>query len=444
MGDRIVETMAIPRLLPWRRLALLLGAIGAAVVLTSGCRPAPTPPSRALAPMAAKVDETARWRAQPIGAPITNPPWIAHVTVADVDADGRMDVLACESKDNLVIWIRQLPDGTFEEKVAAAGLPAPVHVEPADLDGDGDVDLLVSVMGFVFPNNDRIGAVVVLENDGRQNFTVRTLLENTARVTDVRAADFNGDGRLDLAVGQFGYDQGEVRWMEQTAPWEFRSHELLNLSGAINVCLADFNGDTHLDIACLISQQWEEIYVFENNGAGHFTTRRIWGSTNEDFGSSGLSICDLNRDGRPDLLYTNGDGFGPSAVPGPRPWHGVQWLENLGNGFFRYQRIAELPNAYSPIGVDLDRDGAMDIIAVSAYADWDQKNPTLPSLVWYRNDGKLHFSPHILAHTPKDLITAAVADFDGDGTPQLVTGGFYFAAPYVRMGRVTLWQHLSP
>ena len=126
-----------------------------------------------------------------------------------------------------------------------------------------------------------------------------------------------------------------MSWLERTGPWEFKRHILIELSGAINVCIADFNGDGKPDIAAIISQQWEELYYFENLGGGNFAAKHVWGSTNEDYGSSGISVCDLNGDGRPDILYTNGDGFGPAVTPGPRPWHGVQWLENIGGGKFR-------------------------------------------------------------------------------------------------------------
>jgi hypothetical protein len=383
-------------------------------------------------------------RPQPIGAGATQPPWIAHVLTVDLDQDGRLDVVFCESRENKIVWLRQTPAGGFEEKTLAENMRAPVHVEAADLDGDGDLDLIVSSMGVVFPDNDKIGTVFLLENDGRQNFTPHIVLENTSRVTDARAADLNGDGKLDLALAQFGYDQGEVSWLERTGPWEFRRHVLLELSGAINVCIADFNGDHRPDIVALISQQWEEIYYFENQGGGTFSSNRIWGSTNEDYGSSGISLCDLNRDGRPDILYTNGDGFGPAATPGPRPWHGVQWLENTGNGFFRYHRLGNLPGAYSPVGVDLDGDGAMDVVAVAAYADWTNKNRNLVSLLWFRNDGKMNFEPRILARVPKDQITLAAGDFDGSGRPALVTGGFYVYPPYESMGRITLWRRASP
>ncbi len=302
----------------------------------------------------------------------------------DLDRDGLLDIVYCEARDNAIIWLKQTAPGAFAEKRLAGSMSAPVHVEAADMDGDGDLDLIVSSMGVIFPNNDRIGTVFILENDGKQTFTPHVVLENTSRVTDARPADMNGDGQLDLVLAQFGYDQGEVSWLERTGSWSFRRHVLMQLSGAINVGVADFNGNGRPDIAALISQQREEVHVLFNEGEGRFTPSRIWGSTNEDYGSSGLIVGDLNGDGRPDLLHTNGDGFGPAATPGPRPWHGVQWQENLGGGRFRHHRIGNLPGAHSPIAVDLDGDGAMDVVATAAYADWNNADRTVISLMWYR------------------------------------------------------------
>jgi len=380
------------------------------------------------------------FRPEPIGRAADSPPWIANVTAVDLDHDGRMDLLVCDAKENKVSWLRQTAAGTFEEKVIATNMRAPVHAEAADMNGDGHLDVLVASMSVVFPNNDRIGAVFVLENDGHENFIPHLVLENTSRETDLRAADLNGDGQMDLVLAQFGYDQGEVSWLERTGPWEFQRHVLLELSGAINVAVADFNGDGKPDIAALISQQWEEVYWFENQGGGNFTPHRLWGSTNEDYGSSGMIVSDLNRDGRPDIVFTNGDGFGPSATPGPRPWHGAQWLENAGGGEFRYHRIGDLPGAYGPVAVDLDGDGFTDVVAVAAYADWNNKNRDVVSLMWFRNDGHMNFDPVVLARTPKDQITLAAGDFDGTGRVSLATGGFYIYPPYDAMSRVTLWR----
>ncbi len=382
-----------------------------------------------------------RYEPVPIGAAVEGKPWISHVTIVDLDRDGRPDVLACDDKALAVVWLRQVARGEYEESTLMAGLPAPVHVEAVDFDGDGDLDLLVACMGEVFPNNDKIGSVVVLENDGAQHFTKHVLLDQVARVTDVRAGDFNGDGKLDLAVAQFGYDQGEIRWMENLGGWRFKSHQLLHLSGTINVCVADMNGDGTPDITALVSQQWEEIHLFENDGRGSFTNKIIFGSTNEDYGSSGIALCDLNRDGRPDVLYTNGDGFA-YADPGTRPWHGVQWLENRGSGFFKFHRIGNLAGAYAPTGVDLDGDGDMDVVATSGFNDWTK--PDAVSVVAFINDGRENFTLHVLAHAPIQLIACAAADMDGTGRPSIVTGGFYSYPPFDRMSRITLWRPVVP
>jgi hypothetical protein len=430
---------APPRLVgPLARLSFSL----ALALLAGACRPSttPTPLAGPRAAAARASDDLAFLHPQPIGAAFDRAPWIAHVLPIDLDHDGLLDLVACDTRENKIVWLRQTSRGVFVETTLATEMSAPVHVEAADMDGDGDLDLLVASMSDVFPNNDRIGTVFILENDGHQQFTKHAVLENTSRVTDVRAADLNGDGKLDLALAQFGYDQGEVSWLERTGPWEFKRHVLLELSGAINVLVADFNGDGKPDVAALISQQWEEVYYFQNDGRGNFTTQRIWGSTNEDYGSSGISLCDLNRDGRPDIIYSNGDGFGPAAMPGPRPWHGVQWFENKGDGLFRFHRIGNLPGAYSPVGVDLDGDGAVDVVSVAGYSDWSNKNRSVVSLMWFKNDGGMHFEPHVLAYEPKDQITLAVGDFDGNGQPVLVTGGFYTYPVTSPMGRLTLWR----
>lgn len=406
------------------------------MLLLNGCGRTEVAPVVPPAPAAA-VEVLDFMRAEAVGAPVEGQPWIAHVVAVDLDRDGRLDALVCDAKKNEVSWLRQTAPGVFTEIVLAGDLRGPVHATADDLDGDGDLDVLVASMGVVFPNNERIGSVIVLENDGAPHFTPRVLLTNVARVTDVAAADFNGDGRRDLAVAQFGYDQGEIRWMENLGNWNFKSHILLDLSGAINVGVADMNGDNTPDIVALVAQQWEEVYLFANQGRGTFATKVIAGSTNEDFGSSGISLCDVNRDGRLDVLYSNGDGF-DYAQPGPRPWHGVQWLENTGNGNFSLRRVGAFAGAYSPVGVDLDGDGDLDIVAVSGFNQWD--DPRATAMMWFRNDGTRGFTPCVLAHVPTHLLTVTAGDFDGDGRPELLTGGFHAYPPHLHMSRVMLWR----
>ena len=274
-----------------------------------------------------------------IGRPVTEPPRIGSVSVADLDRDGLLDVLACDMLEHRIAWLRQTAPGRFEERPVGGEVRAPARVAVADLDGDGDSDLAVAAMGKLFPTNEKIGSVVVLENDGTQAFSRRVLLEGVARVTDVRAGDLDGDGDLDLVVGQFGYDDGEIRWLENEGTrWD--SHRLFGLSGTVHAIPADLDGDGDLDIAALVSQEWEETWVFENTGAGAFSPHLVYGSTNDDFGSSGIDLVDLDADGDLDVLYSNGDAFDYSP-PRPKPWHGVQWLESLGGWRFAFRRIGD-------------------------------------------------------------------------------------------------------
>lgn len=423
----------------WAAIATLVISVGTGALiywLTSRPRPPQTDASgQNLAP-SERPRLTLRPRAIGLPVPAAERPLIAHVATVDLDRDGLMDVLACDLLLNRVVWIRQAPRGTFTESPLGDVVAAPAHAEPVDLDKDGDLDILVASLGVLFPSNAKIGSVVVLENDGRSAFTNRVVLRDVARVSDARAGDLDGDGDLDLAIAQFGYNEGQTRWMRNEGGWRFSSTVLQNLSGPINVEIADLDSDGDLDMTSLVSQEWEEVYAYINDGRGRFASRLIWGSTNDDFGSSWLAATDLDRDGDVDFLYSNGDAFDYSTGGG-RPWHGLQWIENHGSLTFDLHRIADIPGAMSPRAADLDGDGDLDVAVVSAYNDWD--NPAAQSLVWLENEGGERFTLRGLATAPTHLITLGVGDLDGDGRQDLVTGGLHASRPYDRMSRIMLW-----
>ena len=410
-----------------------------AAALLSSCDARRVTPSAAPAKAPAAKLVLPEYLPMAIGAPLTEfgRPLVTNVQVVDVDRDGLVDVLYCEAQRNTVRWIRQTARGSFEETVIGEGIRGPAHVATADLNGTGRLDVLVASMGQIPPNNDRIGAVVVLENIDNRQFRPRVLLERVARVSDVRAGNFSGhrDGKLDLVVGQFGYAQGEVRWMRNLGEGKFESQIVSSLSGCVHTPVADFDGDGRTDFAALLSQEWEEIHWFRPARA-EVKGGIAWGSTNEDYGSSGLEIADVNRDGKPDLIYTNGDGFDYAAV-GFRAWHGMQWLENTG-GRFVFHRVGDLPGAYGPCAMDLNGDGFVDLLAVSAFAEWSR--PEAVSMMAWLNDGRQNFTPVVLARTPTHLITAAAGDLDGNGVPVIVTGGFHAFPPFDHRSNVTLWR----
>lgn len=431
------------------RLSALAFAVVALVAAAWWVRQAPTETGtsttarderRAILPMGAPSDF---FTPQAIGDAVIDkrPPQISNLQIVDLDRDGLPDILVCDVIRGRVTWIRQSPKGTYTETPVGGAVPAPAHVEAIDFDRDADLDLVVAGLGVLAPSNNRVGTVVILENNGRQQFTNRVVAERIARVADVQVGDLDGDGDLDLTVAGFGYDAGDTSWLENKGDWTFEQHVLLRLSGPINAVVADINRDGYPDVLSLVSQEWEEVWAFLGNGRGQFSSQMIWGSSNPDFGSSWMSVLDFDRDGDLDVLLSNGDAF-DYAPTNSRPWHGVQWLENKGMMQFEFHRLADLPGASSPQAADVDGDNDLDLVVVSAYNNWD--DPAAMSLVWLENNGQMQFTMHRIASSPTHLITLATGDLDGDGTVDLVTGGMHISRPFDRMSRVTVWSNRRP
>lgn len=424
------------------RLTLLLVAIALAVPVCLLVALPRIPPSREPTLRTFAADSAFPLSSLPLtrtslGKPPSGKPLITNVQIVDLDRDGLPDVLACDAVLNRVVWYRQSPRGSWQEKVLGdRELAAPCHVSVADLNGDGHLDLVVAVLGSVYPSDEPIGQVVVLENNGSFSFTTRVLLEDLRRVADVQVGDLNGDGRPDLVVAEFGYDRGRILWLENRGNGRFRDHELLAAPGAIHVPLVDLNGDGKPDIVTVLSQEDEEVLAFENLGGGRFRRRSLHTRSNFDFGSSGLFVCQLAGSGRPDLLLTAGDNL-EITHNAPQPWHGCILLQNQGEWKFEPRRIATVGGVYAAGVGDLNGDGHPDVVLVSMFNNWRQKDSA--SVVWLENDGQCHFTTWQIASSPSHLATVAVGDLNGDGRADIVAGSLHVLGPFDRLGRLTLW-----
>ncbi len=379
--------------------------------------------------------------ARPIGEAFTAPPKISFVKIHDLDNDGLLDVLVCDCTKNAICWIRQVERGKFEEQVLAEQIVAPARLALADLDGDGDTDLIIAVLGQLFPTNEPVGSLVILENDGHAQFERRVVLDQVARVADVRPGDLDEDGDLDLVVTQFGYYDGGIQWLENRGQWQFVSHQLQDLAGGIHGVVADLDQDGHADIAALVSQEIESVFAFYGDGSGAFRESKLFTADNPDFGSAGISLFDLDVDGDLDILHCNGDAFDYSP-PRPWPWHGFQWLENLGRDKFKIHRLLDLGGAVNAQAVDFDEDSDVDVFVTSTFNDWE--SPESQSLILLKNTGNMSFTSHPLANAPTHIQALDIGDLDGDGRLDLVTGGMHVSAPYDRVERIVWWQNDSP
>jgi hypothetical protein len=253
-------------------------------------------------------------------------------------------------------------------------------------------------------------------------------------------------GDVDFVVGMFGWIRtGEIGWLEQIGPDDFRWHNLISMSGTVNVAVTDLNQDGRPDFVALVSQAQEQVLAFLNEGKGKFAIQTLWDARNPMFGLSGMNVLDLDRDGDDDILFTNGDVF--DARPELRPHNGIHWLENRGNLNFNYQQLGQLYGAFSPVAGDLDNDGDLDVVAVSFFNDW--KDRRRQSLVWLENDGQQRFTMRPLSNSPTDLPTVDLGDFNGDGWLDIIAGGLAAGRPEALFGparrraRLARWTNLG-
>jgi hypothetical protein len=382
-------------------------------------------------------------RFEPI--PLGNPPsadsrerpFLGHVQIADLDHDGRSDVLVCDTGKSSLTWIHNR-NGLWKEDLLGS-LRNPGRAQILAGGPNDRLAVVAGCLGATVPTDDPVGSVVLLSGEAPTRMESVTLLDQISRVADVQPGDFDGDGDRDFVVAAYGFiEEGEVGWLEKRADGAYFYHRVARKTGAVNVLPLDLNADGRLDFVALFAQEHEEIAGFINAGNGEFQERLVFKAATPSFGSSSIRLADLDQDGDADILYTNGDNLDlPTIVP--RPYHGVQWLENQGNLNFAWHDIYRCYGAYSAMAGDLNKDGHLDIVVTTLFNDWS--DPKRASLLWFENNGRQKFTSHTIATRPTHLISSALGDLDGDGWLDIVACGIYTFPPFDRMGRVTLWKN---
>jgi Flp pilus assembly protein TadD len=317
----------------------------------------------------------------------------------------------------------------------------PARVSAADLDGDGRQDLLVAELGtFLAVDGDR-GKAIWFRNSRKGKYERIVIAQGLGRVSDVQASDVDGDGDLDVLIAEFGWQKtGRLTVLERVggkgSKLEFKTHEIQPGHGATRVEAADLDGDGDKDLVALFSQELEMVVVYENVGGLQFTRHEVFKAGTPLWGMIGMELVDIDQDGDVDILHFNGDNL---DSPKLAAFQGVYLLRNDGGLKFTNQKLATLPGAHDVSVADLDADGDPDLIAVASLPPLVEMTTTatpvamdqLPrtdAVLFIENLGLVKGTPsfRVWAIEKTGACHSAVMtdDYDGDGDIDVLLGSF--------------------
>jgi hypothetical protein len=317
------------------------------------------------------------------------------------------ELYAGDAEDKLYIF-----NNRFEFKSAWN-----VESPPVDIDFPANKPPRLLTIGSISPSDQKNGRLVTFDT----TFTVQyppVNIDHLPRSVEFTYADLDMDGKEDAIVCGFGNNTGKLAWYSDSKV--SGEHILSNMPGARKVEIGDFNKDGRPDIMVLMTQAWEGITIWYNQGKGKFKEKKIL-RFSPVFGASYFELEDFNKDGFPDILLTNGDNWDYSRIS--KNYHGVRIYLNDGKFNFKEKWFFPLYGTSKAIARDFDNDGDLDIAAISFYNTLEDPSN---GFVYFSNEGNFTFRPSSLsAGALGKWLTMEAGDFDHDGDIDIVLGSYF-------------------
>ena len=361
------------------------------------------------------------------------------MVVADVDGDGRPDIIVSDYNNSLVSVYHNtctpgnISSNLFATRVDFATGAQPQGVEVRDIDGDGMPDLLVANAGD--------GTVSILRNTGAvgtlttNSFAPKVDFVTGAGCQSVVVGDLDGDGLPDLVTSDSGPSTVSLlRNLGSPGNIAFAPKvDFVVPSAPVQMALGDLDGDgkPDLTVASYLSQS---LSVFRNiSTAGSLTTNSFASRIDYPLAGRGHTpvLADLDGDGKPDLsvvteLSSMLSVFQNASSPGSFTNSSLAPRVDFGTGY----------NAWGVSAGDLDGDGRPDIVFCNSYDN---------NISIYQNQSAYGGAPIIIAQSGNQIVplnnTAQLSGTVMGQSP--LSYQWYFSAggpggtPLVDDGRIT-------
>ncbi len=280
--------------------------------------------------------------------------------IADLDGDGRVDIATSAQRYDSTQggWVSEVR--TYLQQADGSLLPGPTAALPpnysvtflaiADVDGDGRKELVVGEGG---------NGVQIFRRDANGAWVSSAVIAATASAR-MRVADLNGDGRPDLVVfgnGSTGINGYVEVWLNLPGGWTLNDRQVVSGGTMVaeDLAIGDLNGDGRPDIVFSGSNLSGGITaaagLLVQGSDGHFSAAPQWLDAGNDIGR-GLAIADFNGDGRLDLAMFKGY-FGP-----------ILFYTQDASGSLTNAASTQLATTASGalLAVDINGDGLLDLV----------------------------------------------------------------------------------